>query len=114
MVERQAFYQPFRSLSKDALTISFFFFFIDISVHNPKTIATVTSKIWQTNGIVPVFSALVSSEQLTMQQVSKEAGRGDGGSFITWCSESFKSATHVIVHNSGSPTPLLSQASRFI
>lgn len=47
----------------------------------------MTSKIWQTNGIVPVFSALISSEQLTMQRVSKEAGGGDGGSFISWCSD---------------------------
>ena len=85
MVEKQAFYQPFRSVSKDALTISFFF--TDISIYNPKTIATMTSKIWQTNGIVPVFSALISSEQLTMQRVSKEAGGGDGGSFISWCSD---------------------------
>lgn len=59
----------------------------------------MTSKIWQINGIVPASSALISSEQLTMQRVSKEAGEGDGGSFISWCSESFKSATYIIVHN---------------
>ena len=49
-----------------------------------------------------------------MQRVSKEAGGGDGGSFISWCSESFKSGSHVIVHNSDSSTPLSRQASRFI
>lgn len=49
MGEGQAFYQAFRSLSKSALNI--LSFYLDPSVHNPKTIARDTSNIWQANSL---------------------------------------------------------------